>query len=206
MTTIPSAISLNAIRSSARYTPHLMQDSLEKIYRKLIVTLSDDPERQELQRTPERAAEALRFLTSGYKLDPERELANAIFPSDSDEMVLVKDIEFYSLCEHHLLPFFGRVHVAYIPNGSIIGLSKIPLIIDGYSHRLQIQERLTTQIATTLMEHLHARGVGVVIEARHLCVMMRGVRKQSPVIRTSSMLGMFRTNTSMRTEFLNLTS
>jgi len=183
-----------------------MQDSLEKIYRKLIVTLSDDPERQELQRTPERAAEALRFLTSGYKLDPERELANAIFPSDSDEMVLVKDIEFYSLCEHHLLPFFGRVHVAYIPNGSIIGLSKIPLIIDGYSHRLQIQERLTTQIATTLMEHLHARGVGVVIEARHLCVMMRGVRKQSPVIRTSSMLGMFRTNTSMRTEFLNLTS
>ena len=183
-----------------------MQDSLENIYSKLLATLSDDPERQGLRRTPERAAEALRFLTSGYRFNPERELVNSIFPSDSDEMGLVKNIEFYSLCEHHLLPFFGHVHVAYSPNGSIIGLSKIPLIIDEYSHRLQIQDRLTTQLATTLMEYLHPHGVGVVIEARHLCVMMRGVRKQGPVIRTSSMLGTFGTNTSMRSEFLNLTS
>lgn len=206
MTAIQSTIGLNASRSSGRYTHHLMQDSLENIYSKLLATLSDDPERQGLRRTPERAAEALRFLTSGYRFNPERELVNSIFPSDSDEMVLVKNIEFYSLCEHHLLPFFGHVHVAYIPNGSIIGLSKIPLIIDEYSHRLQIQERLTTQLATTLMEYLHPHGVGVVIEARHLCVMMRGVRKQGPVIRTSSMLGTFGTNTSMRSEFLNLTS
>lgn len=180
-----------------------MQDGLNHLYEKLLSTLGEDPDRHGLQRTPERAAEAIRYLTSGYDLNPENELVDAIFPADSDEMISVNDIEFYSLCEHHLLPFFGRVHVSYIPNGRIIGLSKIPLIIDGYAHRLQIQERLTTQIATTLMEQLDARGVGVVIEARHLCVMMRGVLKQNPVIRTFSMLGLFRTDASKRAEFLN---
>ena len=181
-----------------------MRDTLERLYGELLATTGDDPSRQGLQRTPERAAETLRFITSGYDFDPAAELADAVFASESDEMISVNDIELYSLCEHHLLPFFGRAHVAYIPNGHIVGLSKIPRIIDGFSHRLQIQERLTTQVATTLMERLGARGVGVVIEARHLCVMMRGVRKQNSIMRTSCMLGTFRTDSATRAEFLNL--
>lgn len=181
-----------------------MSDALERLYGEVLATVGDDPSRHGLQRTPARAAETLNYLTSGYNFNPYMELRDSIFPSESDEMISVNGIELYSLCEHHLLPFFGHAHVGYIPNGHIIGLSKIPRIIDGYAHRLQIQERLTTEVATALMEHLDARGVGVVIEARHLCVMMRGVRKQNSVMRTSCMLGTFRTDSVTRAEFLNL--
>ena len=181
-----------------------MQDGLERAYNDLVAASGDAATRDGLRATPARAAEAFAFLTSGYHHDPAAELAEAVFPSESDQMISMKDIELYSLCEHHLLPFFGHAHVAYIPNESIVGFSNIPTLIDGFAHRLQIQERLTAQVATTVMEILGAQGVGVVIEARHLCVMMRGVRKQRPVIRTSCMLGTFRTDSTTRAEFLDL--
>ena len=181
-----------------------MREGLERAYGELVGASGDDPARDGLRSTPARAAEAFAFLTSGYRGDPAAELADAVFPSESDEMISMKDIELYSLCEHHLLPFFGHAHVAYIPDDSIVGFSSIPRLIDGFAHRLQIQERLTAQVAGALMEVLNARGVGVVIEARHLCVMMRGVRKQNPVMRTSCMLGTFRTDSSTRAEFLAL--
>jgi len=179
---------------------------LEKLFSELLRQIGEDPQREGLQRTPQRAAAALAYLTSGYERDVDIVVNNAIFRSESDEMIIVDNIEMYSLCEHHLLPFFGRCHVAYIPNGKIIGVSKIPRIIDIYSHRLQIQERLTAQIANTVMTRIEAQGVGVVIEARHMCMMMRGVRKQASVMRTSCMLGVFRTSSSTRAEFLNLIS
>ena len=179
-----------------------MRERLERAYGELLAASDDDPGRNGLRTTPARAAEAFAFLTSGYRGDPAAELAEAVFPSESDEMICVKDIELYSLCEHHLLPFFGHAHVAYVPDESIVGFSNIPQLVDRFAHRLQIQERLTAQVAGTLMEVLGARGVGVVIEARHLCVMMRGVRKQNPVMRTSCMLGTFRTDSATRAEFL----
>ena len=173
-------------------------------YRSIISALGEDLEREGLARTPERAARALHFLTSGYRTSVEDAIGSGVFESESDEMIMVRRIELYSLCEHHLLPFTGQCHVAYIPNGKILGLSKIPRLVDLFSRRLQIQERLTTQIAQSVMEAVDARGVGVVIEASHLCVMMRGVEKQHSEMKTSCMLGLFRSSESTRAEFLRL--
>ena len=176
----------------------------EELVREMIVRLGEDPDREGLSRTPERVAKAMQFLVKGYKEDPEALLRGALYTVNYDEMVIVKDVEMFSLCEHHLLPFFGKVHVAYIPNGKVIGLSKIPRLIDAFSRRLQIQERLTTQIAEAIQNAIEPQGVGVVIEARHLCMMMRGVEKQHSAAVTSSMLGSFRNEEETRTEFLSL--
>ena len=175
-----------------------------ELYRRLIEETGEDVDREGLRATPERAAKAFKDLTSGYAQDIEELINNAMFPSESDEMVIVKDIELYSLCEHHLLPFFGKAHVAYLPQGKVIGLSKIARIVDAFAHRLQIQESLTTQIAKCIEKYTNAGGVGVVIEARHMCMMMRGVGKQHSAMTTSCMLGSFRDNQSTRAEFLNL--
>jgi len=178
--------------------------SLEEITRELLIRLGEDPSRDGRQRTPERMARTLQHLTRGYNEDPVNLLRNALFDVSYDEMVIVKDIEMFSLCEHHLLPFFGKVHVAYIPNGKVIGLSKIPRLIDVFARRLQVQERLTTQIAECIQNTIEPLGVGVVIEARHLCMMMRGVEKQHSSAVTSSMLGVFRQEQETREEFLAL--
>ena len=178
--------------------------SYEELVREMIVRLGEDPNREGLARTPARVEKAMKFLVKGYKDDPEVLLRKALFTVTYDEMVIVKDIEMFSLCEHHLLPFFGKVHVAYIPNGKVIGLSKIPRLIEAFSRRLQIQERLTTQIAEAIQNTIEPQGVGVVIEARHLCMMMRGVEKQHSSAVTSSMLGSFRNEEETRTEFLSL--
>lgn len=178
--------------------------ALTDSYRNLIVALGEDPQREGLSRTPERAARALHFLTSGYRTTADDAIGSGVFESESDEMIMVRRIELYSLCEHHLLPFIGQCHVAYIPNGKILGLSKIPRLVDLFSRRLQIQERLTTQIAHSVMDAINARGVAVVIEASHLCVMMRGVEKQHSQMKTSCMLGLFRSSESTRAEFLRL--
>jgi GTP cyclohydrolase I len=184
--------------------PTLTSASFEELVREMLVRLGEDPEREGLLRTPERVQKAFKFLTRGYNEDPEALLKNALFTVTYDEMVIVKDVEVFSLCEHHMLPFFGKVHVAYIPNGKVIGLSKIPRLIEIFSRRLQIQERLTTQIAETIQKVVQPQGVGVVIEARHLCMMMRGVEKQHSAAVTSSMLGCFREEQETRTEFLSL--
>jgi len=175
-----------------------------ELVREMIIRLGEDPDREGLERTPVRVEKAMQFLVKGYKDDPEALLRNALFSVNYDEMVIVKDVEMFSLCEHHLLPFFGKVHVAYIPNGKVIGLSKIPRLIEVFSRRLQIQERLTTQIAEAIQNAIEPQGVGVVIEARHLCMMMRGVEKQHSSAVTSSMLGCFRSEEETRTEFLSL--
>jgi GTP cyclohydrolase IA len=185
-------------------TPTVTSASFEDLVREMIVRLGEDATREGLERTPERVHRAYEFLTKGYKEDPEAMLKKALFTVTYDEMVIVKDIEMFSLCEHHMLPFFGKVHVAYIPNGKVIGLSKIPRLIEIFSRRLQIQERLTTQIAETIQHAIHPQGVGVVIEARHLCMMMRGVEKQHSAAVTSSMLGAFRNEEETRSEFLSL--
>jgi GTP cyclohydrolase IA len=185
-------------------TPSLTSATFEDLVREMLVRLGEDPEREGLLRTPERVQKALEFLTRGYNEDPEALLKNALFTVNYDEMVIVKDVEVFSLCEHHMLPFFGKVHVAYIPNGKVIGLSKIPRLIELFSRRLQIQERLTTQIAESIQKVIQPQGVGVVIEARHLCMMMRGVEKQHSAAVTSSMLGCFREEQETRTEFLSL--
>lgn len=179
-------------------------DPMESYVHAILELLGEDPARQGLERTPQRVAKSLRFLTSGYHQDLDKILNGALFDVAYDEMVIVKDIEVFSLCEHHLLPFFGRCHVAYIPNKKVIGLSKIPRLVDVFARRLQVQERLTTQIAGTIMKKIHPRGVGVVIEARHLCMIMRGVEKQNSVAVTSAMLGVFRDSHRTREEFLNL--
>jgi GTP cyclohydrolase IA len=185
-------------------TTSLTSASFEDLVRELLVRLGEDPAREGLLRTPNRVHRAFEFLTKGYQEDPEALLKKALFTVTYDEMVIVKDVEMFSLCEHHLLPFFGKVHVAYIPNGKVIGLSKIPRLIEIFSRRLQIQERLTTQIAETIQKAIEPQGVGVVIEARHLCMMMRGVEKQHSAAVTSSMLGCFRDEQETRTEFLSL--
>jgi len=185
-------------------TATLTSASFEELVREMLVRLGEDPEREGLLRTPARVHKAFEFLTRGYNEDPETMLKNALFTVSYDEMVIVKDVEMFSLCEHHMLPFFGKVHVAYIPNGKVIGLSKIPRLIEIFSRRLQIQERLTTQIAETIQKVIQPQGVGVVIEARHLCMMMRGVEKQHSQAVTSSMLGCFREEQETRTEFLSL--
>jgi GTP cyclohydrolase I len=177
--------------------------STQDIYREIIRRFDADPTRDGLERTPERVEKALEFLTKGYREDPTAILQDALFDVDYDEMVIVKDIEMFSLCEHHMLPFFGKVHVAYIPNGKVIGLSKIARLVEVFARRLQVQERLTRQIADAIDDAIHPQGVGVVIEARHLCMMMRGVEKQNSSTVTSAMVGVFQ-NQNTRAEFLSL--
>jgi GTP cyclohydrolase IA len=180
------------------------EETIADLVRKMIALLGEDPNREGLRRTPERFEKALRFLTNGYRQDPEKLLNGAMFSVCYDNMVVVKDIEVYSLCEHHLLPFFGKCHVAYIPNKKVVGLSKIARLVNMFARRLQIQERLTSQIAKSIQEQLAPEGVGVVIEARHLCMVMRGVEKQNSAAVTSAMLGAFRENKQTRDEFLAL--
>ena len=175
---------------------------LEGLFTRMLENLGEDPGRQGLVKTPHRAAKAMQFLTSGYHQDIDKILNNAVFNEDYDEMVIVKDIEFYSLCEHHILPFWGRCHVGYIPRQRIIGLSKIPRIVDMFSRRLQVQERLTREIAEALETALEPQGVAVVMEGQHLCMMARGVEKQAPKMTTNVMRGIFRENNSTRSEFL----
>jgi GTP cyclohydrolase I len=177
---------------------------MQDIITQLLAAVGEDPVREGLRDTPKRVEQSLRFLTSGYRADVDATLNNALFTVDYNEMVIVKDIDFYSLCEHHLLPFFGKCHVAYIPNGKVVGLSKIPRLVDIYAHRLQVQERLTNQIANTLLEKIDPLGVAVVTEATHLCMAMRGVEKQNSVAVTSAMLGAFGSDARTRSEFLNL--
>jgi len=177
---------------------------LDGVVREMLELLGQDTERDGLLRTPARVARSLSFLTSGYKLDPREVVGSALFEAEYDEMVVVRDVELYSLCEHHLLPFFGRAHIAYLPGDKIVGLSKLARIVEVFARRLQVQERLTTEIANAINDILEPKGVGVVVEARHLCMMMRGVEKQSSFAVTSCMLGQFRTDARTRGEFLSL--
>jgi GTP cyclohydrolase I len=182
------------------------EESIASMMRKILSKIGEDPSREGLVRTPDRAEKALRFLTSGYQTDVQSIVNGALFNQKVDEMVVVKDIEFYSMCEHHLLPFFGTMHVAYLPKDKVIGLSKIPRIVDMFARRLQLQERLTQDVAQTIQEVVEPRGVGVICEARHFCMMMRGVEKQHSGTVTSAMLGAFREGKETRDEFLSLVS
>ena len=177
---------------------------MDQYYKKIIEAIGENPDREGLKKTPDRAARAFEFMTQGYKKNINDVINGAMFTSNNDEMVIVKNIELYSMCEHHLLPFFGQAHIGYIPNGKIIGLSKIARIVDMYARRLQVQENLTREIASTLLDVTGALGVGVVIEAKHLCMMMRGVEKQNSVMKTSCLLGVFRSEDVTRKEFLSL--
>jgi GTP cyclohydrolase I len=179
-------------------------DRIANAYRELLQAIGEDVDREGLQRSPDRAARALEFLTQGYRQNLDDIINGAVFESSASEIILVKDIELYSLCEHHLLPFIGRAHVAYLPNGKVIGLSKVARIVDVFARRLQIQENLTTQIAESLMRCLEPSGVAVVVEAKHLCMMMRGVEKQNSVMKTSCLLGTFKDDARTRSEFLSL--
>jgi GTP cyclohydrolase I len=178
--------------------------SMQELLRGLLLSIGEDPDREGLRKTPARVEESLRFLTRGYSQDVEEVLNGAVFTSDCDEMVVVRDIDFFSLCEHHLLPFFGKAHVAYLPKGKIIGLSKIPRIIEVYARRLQVQENLTMQVARIIQSKLRPAGVGVIVQGYHLCMMMRGVEKQNALCVTSAMMGKFKTDPRTRQEFLNL--
>jgi GTP cyclohydrolase IA len=178
--------------------------SMERSFLELLEAIGEDPQREGLLRTPTRAARAFEFLTNGYRQSLDEVVNGAIFESEASEIILVKDIELYSMCEHHLLPFIGRAHVAYIPNGKVIGLSKVARLVDVFARRLQIQENLTVQIADALMKTLHPAGVGVVVEAKHLCMMMRGVEKQNSIMTTSCLLGSFKEDARTRSEFLSL--
>ena len=182
----------------------MSDDALMPLVESMLKELGENPGRDGLQRTPKRVAQAMRFFTQGYQQNPAEILNDALFSVSYDEMVIVKDIEFYSLCEHHMLPFFGRVHVAYVPDGKVVGLSKIPRLVEMFSRRLQVQERLTMEIAETLEQVLEPRGVAVVSEAIHLCMMMRGVQQQSASAVTSSMRGAFKTDSKTRSEFMDL--
>jgi GTP cyclohydrolase IA len=191
----------------AREDIRLRESDLDRIadaYRELLQGIGEDTDREGLRRTPDRAARALEFLTQGYRQNLDEIINGAVFESGASEIILVKDIELYSLCEHHLLPFIGRAHVAYLPNGKVIGLSKVARIVDVFARRLQIQENLTTQIAESLMRCLEPSGVAVVVEAKHLCMMMRGVEKQNSVMKTSCLLGTFKEDARTRSEFLSL--
>lgn len=179
---------------------------MEEQIRSILKTIGEDPDREGLLRTPQRVSQALEFLTQGYRMDPEKVINDALFTEDYEEMIVQKDIDFYSLCEHHMLPFFGKAHVAYIPHHKIVGISKLARLVDVYSRRLQVQERLTNQIATIIMEKLDALGVAVVIEAEHLCMRMRGIQKQNSFVITSTLLGAFRTRQETRNEFMTLIS
>jgi len=178
--------------------------STQDLYRELIKRIGEDPDRDGLLDTPKRMEKSMAFLTRGYTQDVDAVIHEALFDVDYDEMVIVKDIEFFSMCEHHLLPFFGKAHIAYVPNGKVIGLSKIPRVVDVFARRLQVQERLTTQIADAISEAIAPQGVAVILEAQHLCMMMRGVEKQHSATVTSAMLGVFKTQTQTRNEFLSL--
>ncbi len=180
------------------------KEKIEGLVENLLEEIGEDSQREGLLRTPHRVAKAYEFLTSGYHMDIETVLNKAIFTEDYNEMVIVKDIDFYSMCEHHMLPFYGKVHVAYIPNGKIVGLSKIPRIVEVFSRRLQVQERMTQQIADTINHYLEPKGVAVVSEARHMCMMMRGVQKQNSSATSSAMHGLFRNDMRTRNEFLDL--
>lgn len=179
-------------------------NKVQRIVTDLLLEIGEDPKREGLLSTPKRVAKSYEFLTSGYKMDVKKVMNNAIFEEKYDEMVIVKNIDFYSLCEHHMLPFYGKVHIAYLPDGKILGLSKFPRVVEVFARRLQVQERMTQQIAETLMQHLKPQGVAVVTEAFHMCMMMRGVEKQNSSATSSSMLGVFREDTRTRAEFLNL--
>jgi GTP cyclohydrolase IA len=185
-------------------TPKVEPDSIAAHMHRILELMGEDTQREGLVRTPERAEKALRFLTSGYEVDVGKLVNGALFTHECDEMVIVRDIEFFSMCEHHLLPFFGKVHVAYLPDKKVIGLSKIPRIVDAFARRLQLQERLTHQVAQTIQDVLQPKGVGVICEARHFCMMMRGVEKQHSGTLTSAMLGAFRSRKETRDEFLSL--
>ena len=198
---------LDVEESFTRESNRLPEKDLDKIanvYRELLQGIGEDVGREGLLRTPDRAARALEFLTQGYRQDLDQIINGAVFESRASEIILVKDIELYSLCEHHLLPFIGRAHVAYLPNGKVIGLSKVARIVDVFARRLQIQENLTTQIAESLMRCLEPSGVAVVVEAKHLCMMMRGVEKQNSTMKTSCLLGTFKEDARTRSEFLSL--
>ena len=177
---------------------------MEEHIRAILKAIGEDPDREGLLRTPQRVAQALSFLTRGYEMDPAKVINDALFTEEYEEMIVQKDIDFYSLCEHHMLPFFGKAHVAYIPHHRIVGISKLARLVDVYARRLQVQERLTNQIATTIMDKLDALGVAVVLEAEHLCMRMRGVEKQNSYVITSSLLGAFRSRVETRNEFMNL--
>lgn len=179
-------------------------DSITRAYRELIDQIGEDPDREGLVDTPRRAAKAIQFLTKGYREDVDSIVNNALYQSDIDEIVIVKDIELYSLCEHHILPFIGKCHVGYLPNGHVLGLSKIARIVDMFARRLQIQERLTQDVAQTIMKVTNASGVGVLVEAQHLCMQMRGIQKQHSMMKTSVLLGAFREDPATRAEFLKL--
>jgi GTP cyclohydrolase IA len=194
----------NMSETSEILVPETGHGKIVELVREMLIQLGENPDREGLRRTPERFEKALRFLTSGYRQDPEKLLNGAMFSVCYDEMVVVKDIELYSLCEHHLLPFFGKCHIAYIPDKKVVGLSKMARLVNMYARRLQIQERLTSQIANAIQEKLSPQGVGVIIEARHLCMVMRGVEKQNSTTTTSAMLGAFRENKQTRDEFLSL--
>jgi GTP cyclohydrolase I len=185
-------------------SPALTDATLEQIYTEILSRIGEDPTRDGLLATPARVTKSMEFLTRGYNQSIEEVLHEALFDVSYDEMVIVKDIEFYSMCEHHMLPFFGRAHIAYVPDGKVVGLSKIPRIVDVFARRLQVQERMTQQIAEAIENAIHPQGVGVVLEAQHLCMMMRGVEKQSSATVTSSMLGVFKTQLQTRNEFLSL--
>ena len=176
---------------------------IEDAARQILIGIGEDPEREGLLKTPQRVAKAYAELMDGYSKNPEKLINGAFFGVDYDQMVVVNDIEFYSMCEHHMLPFFGHAHVAYLPNGKVIGLSKIPRIVDMFAHRLQVQERMTQQIAELINDQIHPQGVAVVVEAQHMCMSMRGVKKQEATMTTSAMLGVFRTRLETRLEFLN---
>ncbi len=182
----------------------LREGEMRQLIRRQLELVGEDPDRDGLRRTPKRAAEALKFFTRGYQQDPKTVLNNALFEATSDEMIIVKDIDFYSLSEHHILPFFGQCHIAYLPTKRVVGLSKLARLVEVYARRLQIQERMTQQIASTLQDLIGAEGVGVVVEAQHLCMMMRGVEKQNSYAITSTLLGRFRDDARTRSEFINL--
>lgn len=190
------------------FTPYktntLKSNTLENNYRQILKDLGENPDREGLLKTPERVAKAMKFLTNGYDINPDDIVKQAIFHEEYSEMVLVKDIEIYSLCEHHVLPFFGKAHIAYIPDGKIVGLSKIPRVVDSYSRRLQVQERLTIEIRDCLQRTLNPKGVAVVLECSHMCMQMRGVQKQNSATTTSAFTGLFLNNDATRKEFINL--
>ena len=192
-------------RTSATIEAPLLDSvSTQDLYRELLVRIGEDPTRDGLLRTPERMEKSMQFLTRGYNMSVTDVLHEALFDVDYDEMVIVKDIEFFSMCEHHLLPFFGKAHIAYVPNGKVIGLSKIPRVVDVFARRLQVQERLTRQVGDAITDAIHPQGVAVILEAQHLCMMMRGVEKQHSSTVTSAMLGVFKTQLQTRNEFLSL--
>ena len=182
----------------------MKSNTLENNYRQILKELGENPDREGLLKTPERVAKAMKFLTNGYDINPDDIVKQAIFHEEYSEMVLVKDIEIYSLCEHHVLPFFGKAHIAYIPDGKIVGLSKIPRVVDSYSRRLQVQERLTIEIRDCLQRTLNPKGVAIVLECSHMCMQMRGVQKQNSATTTSAFTGLFLNNDATRKEFINL--